>query len=351
MNLLVSKSHTSNSRHIFHFLLRLLFFFFWKCPRSLLSIKNKLQFYLFTMSEHLHSGEEVSARDMQASRNEDSDSSESSVEIQGGGDGGSSFMQFEPESRSEFHSKNKLICDRRIDFNHSAFITRAGRPLAAVAESSSSATTSQTREDTGSNNIFTPPRFEFINTTGPEQYSEANARSRARAHVMRQVHVEKDKERATRTMGTSSNAESSSSQDLSLASLELGTWPMIDSRTGYSMVSSDTPDISSTTASGSQATNVPVARASRHNVAFNTIREPQGLQAARFGAPPRAPVMPPSLPSLIGMEQRLVVPRTVTSGGFSIDLNAVENVRHCKLQPFGPPHALAKNLHFPIVVS
>lgn len=207
-----------------------------------------------------------------------------------------------------------------------------GRPSSASASSQIEA--AQTSAPSTSQNPLSAARFEFINTTGPEQYSEADARSRARAHVMRQVHMEKDKERAARASGPASGTSSVQSGDMSLANLTsdwVGGWGLrlpsgvptgVDDRTDaeQQFVPIVTPGASRVTAGSAvhDATKMPALRTG------TTANELESI-----GSDP--------LLALSNMEQRLVVPTTVSPGGFTVDLNAVERVRHCKLCMFTNP--------------
>lgn len=172
------------------------------------------------------------------------------------------------------------------------------------------------------------PRFEFINTTGPQQYSEADARTRARAHVMRQVHMEKDKERSSRGSGSGLGPTRANPADTSLANLA-SEWVEeggLRSPSGISTGMERPTD--------SSLLFAPIVTpSSRRDTAAGPAYNAREMQELRIGTEADKPASRSStpLPILGGMDQRLVVPQTISPGGFAVDLNAVERVRHCEL--------------------
>jgi hypothetical protein len=196
------------------------------------------------------------------------------------------------------------------------------------------------------------PVFEFINTTGPEQYSEADARTRARAHVMRQVHAEKDKERALRALREAGGGqiESENVEELiKLANLGLSwTGPI---RGNLRPRPPNPMGMDSALAGPSRLPET------FRRVEIESSSEPQALQdppeesdsVPGVNVPIRLPHLEGMGVGLGGLEQRLVVPRTISPGAFAVDLAAVENIRHCELRcslidiivPAFPPYSSA----------
>jgi hypothetical protein len=199
----------------------------------------------------------------------------------------------------------------------------------------------------GSSQISTltsAPRFEFITTTGPNQYSAADARTRARAHIMRQVHVEKDKERASRTSTNRRHAQYRNSVECIIKRTNLGLiWHGQPVRNLRPAPFADVPGsvvtqpIHAAQVGPDQRPSAPIRREFQSYFTAASTSESRAAQVPQLSSRPvfeldqrgAAPLVP-----LGGMQQRLVVPRTMNVGDFAVDLDALENVRYCKFKSF-----------------